>query len=152
MKKLDKWVPQELTENQKKIIFLKCHLLLQQQTISQSDCDLQEKRSRGGKVGLHCNKLNYQSVLPKLEFENGRMTGFTLLPLELNFDRKDKMNGLPQAASGAEAMEILELINFLSKPYGTEFEMSDGTYFSFYEKRKVSKRKTDYPTFFCKRK
>jgi len=109
-------------------------------------------RSRGGKVGLHCNKLNYQSVLPKLEFENGRMTGFTLLPLELNFDRKDKMNGLPQAASGAEAMEILELINFLSKPYGTEFEMSDGTYFSFYEKRKVSKRKTDYPTFFCKRK
>ena len=37
VKKLNKWVPCELITNQKKIINLKCHLLLQQQTISLLD-------------------------------------------------------------------------------------------------------------------
>ena len=57
-------------------------------------------RSRGNKVGLHCNKRNYQTLLPKLEFENGEMTSFSLLPVYLNFDRKDEMNGLPEIATG----------------------------------------------------
>ena len=83
-------------------------------------------RSRGNKVGLHCNKLNYQTVLPKLEFENGRMTGFSLLPLQLNFERKDKMNGLPQIATGSEAQEICDLLNSLSGPYGVNLQLTDG--------------------------
>ena len=83
-------------------------------------------RSRGGKVGLHCNKLNYQSVLPKIEFEDGKMVALTLMPLDLKFDRKDKMNGLPHAAKGDEAKEILDLYNGLSKPYGVELELADG--------------------------
>ena len=77
-------------------------------------------RSRGDKVGLHCNKLNYQTVLPKLEFSGGKMTGFSLLPLELNFARKDRMNGLPQIATGKEAQEICDLLNSLSEPYGVK--------------------------------
>ena len=83
-------------------------------------------RSRGNKVGLHCNKRNYQTVLPKLEFSDGRMTGFSLMPLYLNFHRKDKMNGLPEFASGAEAEEIRDLLNDLSRPYGTELVLRDG--------------------------
>ncbi len=83
-------------------------------------------RSRGGKVGLHCNKLNYQSVLPKIEFEDGKMVALTLMPLDLKFDRKDKMNGLPHAAKCDEAKEILDLYNGLSKPYGVELELVDG--------------------------
>ena len=81
-------------------------------------------RSRGGKVGLHCEKPNYQSLLPKLEFENGKFRRLTMMPLYLNFNRQDKMNGLPEMASGAEAQEIFELYRNLSLPYGVSVEMT----------------------------
>jgi len=83
-------------------------------------------RSRGNKVGLHCNKLNYQTVLPRLEFENGRMTSFKLLPVYLNFDRKDFLNGLPEPATGAEADEIHALLNELSSPFGVKLKSEGG--------------------------
>ena len=83
-------------------------------------------RSRGNKVGLHCNKLNYQTVLPRLEFENGKMTSFSLLPVYLNFDRKDDMNGLPTAAEGKEAEEIRDILNELSKPFGVQLKLENG--------------------------
>ena len=83
-------------------------------------------RSRGNKVGLHCNKLNYQTVLPHLEFENGKMTSFSLLPVYLNFDRKDDMNGLPVAAEGKEAEEILGILNGLSEPFGVKLKLENG--------------------------
>ena len=82
-------------------------------------------RSRGGKVGLHCNKLNYQTVLPKLEFENGKLTGFALMPLYLNFHRKDEMNGVPELATGSEAQEILDILNGLSEPYGVQLTLQE---------------------------
>ena len=80
-------------------------------------------RSRGNKVGLHCDKKNYQTILPKLEFEDGRLTDMQLMPVYLNFDRKDDMNGLPVAAHGAEAQEILDIMNTLSAPYGVQLKM-----------------------------
>lgn len=83
-------------------------------------------RSRGNKVGLHCNKLNYQTVLPRLEFENGKMTSFSLLPVYLNFDRKDDMNGLPVAAEGNEAEEIRDILNELSAPFGVKLKLENG--------------------------
>ena len=83
-------------------------------------------RSRGNKVGLHCNKKNYQTVLPKLYFENGKLVKWELLPVYLNFDRKDDMNGLPERASGAEAQEIFQLLGELSAPYGVRLAMRDG--------------------------
>ena len=83
-------------------------------------------RSRGNTVGLHCNKLNYQTVLPKLTFEDGRMTDFRLLPVYLNFDRKDYINGLPMAAEGKEAEEILAILNELSGPFGVKLKNENG--------------------------
>ncbi|MBQ6351819.1 MAG: CapA family protein [Lentisphaeria bacterium] len=83
-------------------------------------------RSRGDQVGLHCNKLNYQTVLPRLEYEDGVMTGFKLLPVYLNFDRRDDVNGLPMAAEGKEAEEILSVLDGLSAPFGTRLKMEKG--------------------------
>ena len=78
-------------------------------------------RAQGGGVGLHCFKNNYQSVLPKIDFEDGVVKKITLAPLYLNFDKKDEFNGLPAIATENEAKEIYELISTLSKPYGTKF-------------------------------
>ena len=83
-------------------------------------------RSRGNKVGLHCNKLNYQTYLPRLEFEDGKMTSFSLLPVYLNFDRKDDMNGLPTVAEGKEAEEIRDILNTLSEPFGVRLKLENG--------------------------
>ena len=82
-------------------------------------------RSRGGKVGLHCDKPNYQTVLPRLEFADGKMTKFQLLVVHLNFDRKDALNGLPVVATGKEAQEIFEVISNLSADYGTQLKMEN---------------------------
>lgn len=86
-------------------------------------------RSRGNTVGLHCNKKNYQTFLPKLEFEGGKLVSFGLLPLYLNFDKKDDMNGLPIIAQTEERAEILQLLNELSKPYGITLK-DNGTLFT----------------------
>ena len=83
-------------------------------------------RSRGNQVGLHCCKLNYQTVLPRLSFENGNMVSFSLLPVHLNFDRKDDMNGLPAVAEGREAEEIRGILNELSAPFGVRLKLSGG--------------------------
>lgn len=83
-------------------------------------------RSRGGKVGLDCQKFNYQTVLPKLEFADGVLTGFKLLPVHLNFDRKDDLRGLPVPAEGDEAQEIFQVLRGLSSKFGTSLKMEEG--------------------------
>lgn len=83
-------------------------------------------RSRGNKVGLHCNKKNYQTILPKLYFEDGKLVKWELMPVYLNFDRKDDMNGLPEQATGKEAEEIFTLLQDLSAPYGVKLKMENG--------------------------
>ena len=83
-------------------------------------------RSRGDKVGLHCNKLNYQTFLPRLEFTDGKMTGFKLLPVYLNFERKDELKGLPVVAEGKEAREICDLLDGLSADFGTRLKLEGG--------------------------
>ena len=83
-------------------------------------------RSRGGKVGLHCDKCNYQTVLPKLEFTDGVMTGFRLLPVHLNFERQDDLKGLPVPAEGEEAQEICRILDGLSADYGTRLKLEEG--------------------------
>ena len=62
----------------------------------------------------------------RLEFENGKMTSFSLLPVYLNFDRKDDMNGLPTVAEGKEAEEILDILNELSAPFGVLLKLENG--------------------------
>ncbi len=85
-------------------------------------------RSRGNKVGLHLQKENYLTVLPKIEFVGGEMTDLTVFPVSLNFDATDLKNGLPKIAKGDEAVEILNIVNELSKDYGAQFELVDGVF------------------------
>ncbi len=82
-------------------------------------------RSRNNTVGLHLMKENYQTVLPKIEFENGVMTRLELQPVYLNFDAEDHRNGLPAIAEGEEAEQIISIVKTLSAQYGTTFSIED---------------------------
>lgn len=83
-------------------------------------------RSRGNTVGLHCERQNYLTVLPRLVFENGSFKEAEIIPLQLHFERRDTMNGLPALAEGSEAREILEGFRRLSAPFGTKFGERNG--------------------------
>ena len=83
-------------------------------------------RSRNGKVGLHLNKENYLSVLPSLEYEGDELIDIKLLPIGLNFDKKDLTNGLPMKAEQEESKEILDVLNKISASFGSKFEFKEG--------------------------
>ncbi len=83
-------------------------------------------RSRNNTVGLHLMKENYQTVLPKIEFENGVMKRLELQPIYLNFDAEDHRNGLPKIAVSEEAEQIISVVERLSAQYGTKFNVENG--------------------------
>ena len=71
-------------------------------------------RSQNNKIGLHTCIDNYLSVLPSLTFDGENLVEFKLLPIELNFDSQDLLNGLPKIAKEEDASKILTILNELS--------------------------------------
>ena len=82
-------------------------------------------RSQNGKIGLHTCKDNYLSVLPSLTFDGETLVEFKLLPVELNFDSKNLLNGLPKIAKEEDTLEILNVLNSLSTS-NQKFKLENG--------------------------
>lgn len=77
-------------------------------------------RSKGGKVGLHTDRANFLSVVPKIEVVDGRVTRVTMLPIELHFAQDWSVNGLPRPADAKASADIERQLAKLSAAYGTE--------------------------------
>ena len=85
-------------------------------------------RSKGGKVGLHTDRANFLSVVPKVEIADGKVTRVTMLPIELHFGQDWSVNGLPRPAPAKDAADIEAVLARLSSEYGTKIvRLSDGT-------------------------
>lgn len=84
-----------------------------------------DARSKGGKIGLQTDIKNFLTVLPKLEFEEGKLADFKLLPIELNFNDK-VLFGLPTVAKGEYVNMILDTLNKISAQFGTKFKIDNG--------------------------
>ena len=85
-------------------------------------------RSRGGKVGLHTDRANFLSVIPKIEVSGGRVTRVTMFPIELHFAHDWSVNGLPRPADAKASADIEKVLAGLSAEYGTEIaRLADGT-------------------------
>lgn len=82
-------------------------------------------KTKNGKVGLELDKVNYLSVIPKIEFCDGTLTELSLVPVSLNFDGDRKIKGLPSVASKEDAFYLYHHLSEISKSYGTEFTFSD---------------------------
>ena len=82
-------------------------------------------RSKGGKIGLQAERCNFESVVPYMEFENGKLASLEMMPIVAGFDRDGEMNGLPYHAKGAEADAIYKALSDLSLPYGTSLTLKD---------------------------
>ena len=84
-------------------------------------------RSKGGKVGLHAFRENFLSVVPRLHFENGRLTKAELLPIELHWMQDWSVNGLPRVADSEAAGVIFAALKRTSAEFGTSFSLrADG--------------------------
>ena len=82
-------------------------------------------RSQGGKIGLQAQKCNFLTVLPKMEFVDGKMTSLKMIPVALGFEKQGDMNGLPCVANDEESKEIFDILRRLSTPYGTQLKLEN---------------------------
>jgi poly-gamma-glutamate synthesis protein (capsule biosynthesis protein) len=77
------------------------------------------------KVFYHEQKRFWQSFVPRITYEDGRVVEIEIHPVSLGFGQPLWERGIPMLARGEEARETLELIAALSKPYGTEMKIED---------------------------
>jgi len=82
--------------------------------------------SRNNTRGLTTERHIYLALCPTLELENGNVTGVTIQPLDLCFDKGDPIKGLPMLADDTTSQKIFDRLTELSKPYGTKLAYRNG--------------------------
>jgi len=78
------------------------------------------------KIFYHQQKRFWQSFVPKITYEDGRVEEIEIHPVSLGFGKPSYERGTPVLARGEEGKEILEQLAALSKPFGTRIEIQDG--------------------------
>jgi len=77
----------------------------------------------GGPTGFHKDRRFWQSVLPVMRYEGGRLASLELHPIELGLDRPRPERGVPRLAGSDEGREILAGLAALSAPFGTQIDV-----------------------------
>ncbi|WP_192383996.1 CapA family protein [Mesorhizobium silamurunense] len=67
----------------------------------------------------------YESVITVSRFEQNQLVELRLYPIELGFSKRFANRGIPQLAPTAHAKAILERLQKLSKPFGTEMAIEN---------------------------
>ena len=83
-------------------------------------------RSKNGKVGLHTDRANFLSVIPKIEVSGGKVVRVTMLPIELHFGHDWSVNGLPRPADAQASADIEKVLSDLSAEFGTKIVRLEG--------------------------
>ncbi|MBQ3115485.1 MAG: CapA family protein [Clostridia bacterium] len=82
-------------------------------------------RSKNNTIGLQTEKCNFLTVLPKMKFKDGKLCSLEMLPINAGFKAEGEFDGLPYAVKGDEAKEIFDILDKLSRPYGTKLKLVD---------------------------
>ncbi|WP_077623320.1 CapA family protein [Sediminibacillus massiliensis] len=88
-----------------------------------SVADGYDERSADGTKGLGVNPFVWESVIAKIVWSGDRAVQIELQPIDLGFDEPRYRKGWPEL-SGNET--VLERIQKLSQPFGTEIRIEDG--------------------------
>ena len=78
------------------------------------------------KIFYHEQKRFWQSFVPKITYEDGRVVEIEIHPVSLGFGKPLYERGTPVMARGEEGKEVLDQLAALSKPFGTRIEIQDG--------------------------
>jgi len=68
----------------------------------------------------------YQSILAIAQFRQGRLSELRLYPIDLGYGRPLTESGTPRLAGADKAKVILERLQKISAPYGTQIEIQNG--------------------------
>lgn len=82
-------------------------------------------KTKNGTVGLEYHVENYLSVIPIIEFENDCMSNLSLVPIDLGFELKRELKGLPRLTDEKNGRMICRILDDISKNYGTTFKYSN---------------------------
>lgn len=85
--------------------------------------ELYYRRTANHTRGLLSDPRFLESVIPYCEFEDGALTKVELMPIEMGFGLPHDQIGLPRPAYNKG---ILERLQTLSMPYGTEIQIFNG--------------------------
>ena len=83
-------------------------------------------RSKNGTVGLHTDRANFLTVIPKIEVSGGKVVRVTMLPVELHFGHDWSVNGLPRPADAQASADIEKVLSDLSAEFGTKIVRLEG--------------------------
>jgi poly-gamma-glutamate synthesis protein (capsule biosynthesis protein) len=86
-----------------------------------------QKRTNNDQGGFPSDRRYWESVLPELTYEGGKLTGIELIPIELGWKDARHLRGRPRLAGAEEARGILQRFAELSRPFGTTFNGSSVT-------------------------
>ncbi len=93
---------------------------------SKTPAEVMASRSADGTRGFPADPRYWQTIVPRCHFDNGQFTSIELLPVTLQHGRPVHQRGRPLLADGDEATSILERFAYLSAPYGTQLQITDG--------------------------
>ncbi len=77
------------------------------------------------KNGGQQSKENYLSVLPYLEYEDGRVTKIELLPISLGYQYTNGFKAIPYPADQEDGDRIYDVLRRLSAPFGTRLRQTE---------------------------
>lgn len=75
-------------------------------------------------AGSFTSPLVYETVLPLCRFAGNRLTGVTLVPVDLGQGRPLTESGIPRQAGGEQAVAILNRVASLSKTFGHALDLT----------------------------
>ncbi|UVC15381.1 CapA family protein [Mesorhizobium onobrychidis] len=78
-----------------------------------------------GFSGAFAAPIYYESVIAVSRFEQNQLTELRLYPVELGFSKRFANRGIPRLASGQQGRAILERMQKLSEPFGTEIAIEN---------------------------
>ncbi len=87
---------------------------------SATPADYNDARTGNGKKGFPANPDYWRSVVPVCQFKGGKLASIELYPIDLGHGKKRTVRGRPLLAAPNMAREVIETLQRLSKPYGTE--------------------------------
>lgn len=94
-------------------------------TIGLSTAQAYAKKNKEWTVGHHTQYFNFRTVIPYLEFEDGKLVKAELKPVELGFEKPRTFKGIPYPATKEVTDQIFARLTELSYPYGTSLRMNE---------------------------
>ena len=82
--------------------------------------------SQNDTCGYAVDKYFWQSTCAQFSFKDDELKQIKLYPLTLGFGKRRGQRGFPLIAEADEAREIIERLQELSAPYGTEIRFKEG--------------------------